>query len=172
MVTACLAAMGNLEPRANAVRSGDLKVREARAEDYDDLVAVVDEWWGRPVSAALPRLFLDHFWPTSFIAEDGHGLAGFLVGFVSPARPDEAYVHFVAVRPDQRGRGLARLLYARFEQAARARGCRVVRAITAPANGASVAFHQHLGFAVSGPVEDYNGRGRPMMVFSREVSER
>ncbi len=30
-------------------------VRVAHPEDYERIVAVIDEWWGRPVSASLPR---------------------------------------------------------------------------------------------------------------------
>jgi hypothetical protein len=70
-------------------------VRVACPEDYDRIVAVVDDWWGRPVRASLPRLFLDHFWSTSRVAEDGQELAGFLVAFVSPSLPHVAYLHFV-----------------------------------------------------------------------------
>ena len=62
-------------------------VRVARAEDYNRIVAVVDEWWGRPVGSCLPRLFLDHFWSTSRIVEDDLGLAAFLIAFVSPSQP-------------------------------------------------------------------------------------
>ena len=85
----------------------------AVAEDYDNVIAVVDDWWGRPVSSSLPRLVFEHLWPTSTIAEDKDGLAGFLVGFISPAQPEVGYVHFVGVRPDRRRSGLARLLYGR-----------------------------------------------------------
>ncbi len=61
-------------------------VRVARPEDYDGIVAVVDEWWGRSVSPSLPRLFLDHFWSTSHIVEDEHGLAAFLIALLSPSQ--------------------------------------------------------------------------------------
>jgi hypothetical protein len=60
-------------------------VRVAHPEDYDRIVAVIDDWWGRPVSASLPRLFLEHFWSSSRVAEDEQGLAGFLVVFISVA---------------------------------------------------------------------------------------
>ena len=40
-------------------------VRVASPNDYDQIVAVIDDWWGRPVAAGLPRLSLDHFWNTS-----------------------------------------------------------------------------------------------------------
>jgi hypothetical protein len=59
-------------------------IRPAVPDDYDRIAAVIDDWWGRPLRQALPRLFLDHFHDTSFVAEDGAGLRGFLVGFLSP----------------------------------------------------------------------------------------
>ena len=77
---------------------GDIRLRRAVAADYDGIIAVVDDWWGRPVRHALPRLFLDHFHDTSFIAEDsGGGFVGFLIGFLSPAKRDTAYIQFVGV---------------------------------------------------------------------------
>ncbi len=91
-----------------------VRVRTAHPEDYEAIVAVVDDWWGRPVVSSLPRLFLDHFWSTSRVAEDQRGLAGFLIAFVSPSEPALAYVHFVGVRQDQRRSGLARQLYEDF----------------------------------------------------------
>jgi ribosomal protein S18 acetylase RimI-like enzyme len=147
--------------------NGSVKVRVARAEDYDRIIAVVDEWWGRPVGSSLPRLFLDHFWSTSRIVEDEHGLAAFLIAFFSPSQPRLAYVHFVGVRPDHRRSGLARRLYEGFARYAQEQGCTELRAITAPGNTASIHFHRDLGFSVSRPVADYNGPGRPMVTFHR-----
>ena len=115
-------------------------VRMARPEDYDRIVAVVDDWWGRPVRPSLPRLFLDHFWSTSRVAEDDQGLAGFLVAFVSPAQPQVGYVHFAGIRPDHRKSGLGRQLYEEFANLARSQGCTELRAITAPENLESIRF--------------------------------
>lgn len=95
----------------------------------------------------LPRLFFEHFADTSFAAERDRVLVGFLAGFVSQSRPGEAYIHFVGVHPDERGHGLGRQLYETFFDAVAARGCSVVRAVTAPVNARSVAFHRRMGFA-------------------------
>lgn len=145
------------------------QIRGARPDDYDALVAVVDEWWGRTVVQNLPRMFLDHFHRTSLIASDEDGISGFLVGFGSPSDPDTAYIHFVAVRPDARKVGLGRALYDRFFALARADGRKVVTAITSPANFTSIDFHRSLGFTVIGPVPDYNGPGRSLVTFRREL---
>lgn len=137
----------------------------------------MDDWWGRPVRAVLPRLFLDHFAPTSLIAEEpgpggaaaAPGLAGFLVGFMSPSRPREAYIHFAGVSPDHRRAGLARRLYTRFFDLARDDGRDLVRAITPPHNEVSIAFHSALGFTVTGPVPDYHGPGADRVLFERRL---
>ena len=81
-------------------------MRAADPADYDRIAPVVDEWWGgRAMIDMLPRLFFVHFADTAFVAEDGSELAGFLAGFLSQARPDEAYIHFAGVSPGHRGRG-------------------------------------------------------------------
>jgi ribosomal protein S18 acetylase RimI-like enzyme len=145
-------------------------LRGARPADYDSIAAVVDEWWGRPVLPALPRLFLDHFHRTSLVASrNGGRLVGFLVGFPSPAQPDRAYIHFVGVHPEARGRGLARTMYERFFRIAGEHGCRTVTAITSPGNRESIDFHGRMGFAVHGPVPGYNGPGRDSVVFARPL---
>lgn len=144
-------------------------VRRARPSDYDRIAVVIDAWWGRPILSSLPRLFLDHFHRSSFVAENDDGLTGFLVGIVSPSEVDQAYIHFVGVHPHARSIGLARNLYEEFFQVARAQQRHVIRAITAPVNAVSIAFHERLGFTVTGPVRDYNGPGHDMMVFERQV---
>ncbi|WP_290862239.1 GNAT family N-acetyltransferase [Hamadaea sp.] len=147
-----------------------MEIRPARPEDYDSVVAVVDDWWGRPIAGVLPRLFFDHFHRTSLIATMDGTLAGFLVGILSPSEPAEAYIHFVGVAPAARGTGLGRVLYERFFDLARADGRTRIGAITSPVNAGSIAFHQRMGFAVRGPVEAYDGPGKDMMVFSRPLS--
>jgi len=139
--------------------------RMARPQDYDAIAAVVEDWWGRPILGAIPRLFLDHFHRTSLIVDGPGGLLAFLVGILSPSQPEQAYIHFVGVAPQARGLGLGRRLYTEFLALARADGRSVVRAITAPVNTPSIAFHRAMGFSVTGPVPDYEGPGRDYMVF-------
>ncbi|MFI1381540.1 GNAT family N-acetyltransferase [Embleya sp. NPDC020886] len=145
-------------------------IRTARADDYDAIVAVLDAWWGRPIMDKLPRLFLDHFHPTSLVAEDDAGLGGFLIGLLSPAHREQAYIHFAGVRPDLRRSGLARELYERFFTLARADGRTLVRAITGPVNTGSIRFHTAMGFTVHGPIADLDGPGADRMRFERSLS--
>ena len=129
-----------------------VSIRAAELADHARIVAVVDDWWGgRRMAALLPSLFLEHFAGTSLVADDDAGeLAGFLVGFDSPDHPGEAYVHFLGVRPDQRGSGLGRALHDRFALEAADRGVVTVRCVTSTVNTASVVFHTSIGFVVEG----------------------
>ncbi len=155
-----------------------MNVRQLREADHGPVVAVVDGWWGgRRVADKLPRLFFRYFAGTSFAVEEDGEIVAFLVGFVgSPA--DEAYVHFVGVRPDRRSRGLGRRLYGMFFDEARRRGCRSVRAITSPVNTGSVGFHTSMGFEVLegdrtrdgvSIHSNYDGGGKDRVVFVREL---
>jgi len=125
-------------------------VRQARADDWERVVAVMPAWWGgRDLTHLLPRIFFEHFRATSWVADEPDGaLAGFLVGFLCPDHADEAYCHFVGVAPAWRRNGLARLLYARLIDATRADGRSAVRAVTAVVNRDSIAFHRRLGFTL------------------------
>lgn len=143
--------------------------RPARPEDYDTIAAVVDEWWGRPILGSLPRLFLDHFHRSSLVIDGSGGMTAFLIGLLSPSWPERAYIHFVGVAPEERNRGLARGLYEEFFVLARADGRRLVTAVTAEINSGSISFHRSMGFTVTGPVADYNGPGRDLVVFERPL---
>lgn len=154
-------------------------IRIARADDHPAIVAVIQDWWnGRDLAVMIPRLFLTHFAGTSFTAWDDRGLAGFLIGFLSPDHPDEGYIHFAGVRPDQRGRGLGRDLFDRFAALCRERGRTVVRSCTSPVNRHSVAFHQRMGFEIlpgDGETDglpvtrDYNRPGDDKVLFRRRL---
>ena len=148
----------------------DVELRGAIPADHEWIVRVADHWWGRPIVAVIPRLFLDHFHPTSLIATIGGEPVGFLVAFQSPARPTEGYVHFVGVDPRHRHVGLGRTLYTTFFELAAARGCRIVRAVTSEENTTSIAFHRRLGFNVSDPIENYDRPGQAMVAFERSIS--
>lgn len=146
-----------------------MEFRAARPGDYDAIIGVVDDWWGRAIAGSLPRLFLDHFHHTSLMAHSADGtLAGFLIGVLSPAHPDQAYIHFVGVAPAARGSGLGRRLYEEFFAMARADGRTRVGAITSPVNAGSIAFHTSMGFSAI-TVTAYNGPGRDMVVFDRPL---
>lgn len=155
----------------------ELIYRTSTEQDYPDVVAALDSWWDYPEAdarpsqraALVPRLFFQHFTDTSLIVRDEDRLAAFLIGFLSQSRPDEAYIHFVGVEPRYRGRGIGADLYERFFAVIRKNRRRKVLAITSASNTGSQAFHRRMGFTVSDPITNYDGRGGVHVTFSREL---
>jgi GNAT superfamily N-acetyltransferase len=157
----------------------DILVRPARESDQPALVRLVDEWLGRPTHQQLPRLWLQHFAGTSFVAEDGSGRpVGLAVGFVSQDRPAEAYLHLLGVAPGQRRRGVGRALAGAFGEAVAARGARTVTTIAWPGEPGCLRFLGALGFTVdAGPGTrrlygtpartDWNREGDDQVVLTR-----
>ena len=126
-----------------------LVFRRPIPDDWERVMAVLPSWWdGRDLRAMLPKVFFEHFRGTSLLVEHEDRLVAFLIGFFCPDHADEAYVHFTGVAPEWRRVGLGADLYRRFFALARADGRSVVRAVTAPVNSGSIAFHTALGFAL------------------------
>jgi ribosomal protein S18 acetylase RimI-like enzyme len=159
-----------------------VRFRRPSESDHRQIVDLVDEWWGgQRVHHLLPRLWFRHFSGTSWIAESPDGrLAGFLVGLVSPDRPNEGYAHLVAVNPNLRRTGIGRALYDRFFEDLRGRGASRVSATVWPDNRAAVRFHEALGFSVdAGPgtrpvhgvpaYPDYDGDRDDRVVLDRDL---
>ncbi len=157
----------------------DITVRSAEAFDYHPIITVLNDWWGgRMMSDMLPKLFFIHFRDTSLVAERDGTIVGFLVGFKSQTHPEQAYIHFIGVHPDYRGRGLARQLYGQFMDIVRQRGCRTVHSVTSPINRTSIAFHQCMGFTIESGnkivdgisvAENYDGHGGDRVLFVKNL---
>ena len=154
-------------------------IRNVRSTDYPPIISVLDEWWGgRKMSDMLPRLFFEHFCETSFILEEDHQIAAFLIGFFSQSRPEEAYIHFVGVHPQYRKRGFGRELYKHLFTVMRQNQRSVVRCVTSPVNTGSIAFHTRMGFRIEpGDAQsdgiayhtDHDGPGEHRVCFVRQV---
>ena len=105
----------------------------------------MDDWFGHPVGPVMHRLFFEQLGPSGVWLEDAAGEpVGFLLGLVSEAEPDLAYVHMHVVAPAWRGAGAGERLYREFCDRAVQRGCRRVRALAAPDRAASRRFHERL----------------------------
>lgn len=146
-------------------------------EDFDQILTEFDEFWEHGRTAALHHpTSICEFGNSSFVIKDGEKVLAYLFGFLSQAEP-VGYVHLLSVRQGFRGQGLARRLYARFEEFARSRSCTRLKAITSPVNGQSIKFHTSIGMMPSGDpnsqglpvVKDYAGPGLDRVVFLKEL---
>jgi GNAT superfamily N-acetyltransferase len=147
------------------------------AQDFDQILEALPEFWDGRDTRHLHHSFLIHeFGDTAFVIRDGGQVVAYLFGFFSQTQP-VGYVHAIAVRASARRRGLAQRLYGHFVECARRRGCTHVKAITAPSNAGSIAFHKSLGMQLLGEpnedgipvVPDYSGRGAARVVFWKSI---
>lgn len=147
-----------------------MHTRPLTKADYDQIVQVIDRWWGGPTSALAHPMFFYELGRLGRVVESDGILVGFLLGFICP---DAAvgYVHLIGIHPDYRRRGVAKLLYRSFEEDCAREGCQRLKAITTLGNEGSVRFHQALGWSMN-EVEDYAGPGRLRIVFTRDLAGR
>jgi len=126
-----------------------MTVRLVKGSDYYVISPLINDWWnGRQMSDLLPKLFFDHFKNTSFIVEEEGKIIGFLIGFLSQSYSNEAYIHFVGIHPEYRGKGIGKQLYNQFFDVIKQNGRNIVRCVTSPVNKASIAYHTKMGFEI------------------------
>jgi GNAT superfamily N-acetyltransferase len=142
-----------------------MQTRPLTKQDYDRIVAVIDHWWEGPTSALAHPIFFYELGLLARVVEEDNQLVGFLFGFIAPDTR-VGYVHLVGIHPEYRRRGVARLLYAAFEDDCRSEGCSGLKAITTHGNEGSVRFHAALGWQVN-ETENYAGPGRSRIVFQK-----
>ena len=157
----------------------EMKVRHTDPSDHPKIINVMEDWWnGRDLTYMLPRLFLVHFCNTSFIIEKDKKLIAFLVGFFSPSRKSEGYIHFAGIHPEYGSKGIGAYLYNCFSQICLENKRNIIRACTSPVNKGSIVFHTKIGFeiekgnAVIDGVQvtlDYNKSNDPKVLFKKAL---
>ena len=128
-----------------------MKLRPARVDDHDDVVAFTrDTWPEQELEDYLPRTFRE--WAASddeatrtLVADDDSHAVGVIQGIHLTDR--EAWVQGLRVHPEYRDRGLARRLTNAVLEWARDRGAVVCRNLVFSWNVASLSLARGLGFA-------------------------
>ncbi|MSP23897.1 MAG: GNAT family N-acetyltransferase [Myxococcales bacterium] len=141
--------------------------RKLTKGDYDQIVRVIDKWWGGPTSALAHPLFFYELGELARVVLHDEAVVGFLLGFLAPAEAT-GYVHLVGIDPEFRRQSVGARLYGSFEEACRAAHCARLKAVTTLGNDGSVRFHEALGWRTE-VVEDYAGVGRARVVFTKPL---
>jgi GNAT superfamily N-acetyltransferase len=157
----------------------DVKIRNAKPSDHENVISVMLAWWGgRDLSSLALKVFFIHFSNTSYVAEIGDDLVGFLVGFLSQSEQNTGYIHLVGVHPNYREVGLGRLLYEKYYEACRSNNRSIVKSCTSPINKLSIKFHSAMGFLIEpgdGMIDgvpvtmDFLRKDDPKVLFRKEL---
>ena len=146
-----------------------MQTRKITKRDFDQIVEVIDRWWGGPISTFAHPIFFWELGDNALVVEDEGRLIGFLLGFIVFKAPKSGYVHLVGIHPEYRRQGVGRLLYETFTERCRGLGCLQMKAITTAANEGSLRFHEAMGWKAE-EIEDYAGPSRKRIVFTKELA--
>lgn len=160
-----------------------MNIERATHEDFLEILRDLPDFWATsgPGWRTLPYHypFLVHeFADTAFVVREDDKVIAYLFGFIATAEP-VGYIHLVGVRASHQGKGIGRALYEHFTEVARERGCTHLRAVTAPFNADSRAFHTALGFEATGKTRnaqglpvypDYHATGEGVIIFSKQIA--
>ena len=142
--------------------------RKITKADFDRIVEVIDHWWGGPLGTFAHPIFFYELGDMALVVENEGSMTGFLLGFVAHEPTRTGYVHLVGIHPEHRRRGVGRLLYSKFTEAAVSAGCTKLKAITTTGNEGSLRFHLAQGWQAQ-EVDDYAGPARKRIVFVKEL---
>ena len=145
-----------------------MQTRTMTKGDFDQIVEVIDRWWGGPISTFAHPIFFYELGDHSLVIEKDGELIGFVLGFVAHQPVKTGYVHLVGIHPDHRRQGVGRVLYETFTKACQASGCVRMKAITTLGNEGSRRFHEGVGW-VGEEIADYAGPGRKRVVFTKSL---
>ncbi len=145
-----------------------MQTRKITKADFDQIVEVIDRWWGGPMATFAHPIFFYELGDNALIVEQDGRLVGFLLGFIVFKAPKTGYVHLVGIHPDYRRQGVGRLLYETFTERCAGLGCLRMKAITTAGNEGSIRFHQALGWSTE-EVDDYAGPNRKRLVFTKAL---
>jgi len=145
-----------------------MQTRKITKADFDEIVGVIDRWWGGPMATLAHPIFFYELGDNALIVEDAGRMVGFLLGFIVFKTPKTGYVHLVGIHPDYRRKGVGRLLYQTFTERCRSLGCERMKAITTIGNEGSIKFHEAVGWT-SNEIEDYAGPDRKRLVFTKDL---
>jgi len=147
-----------------------MNTRKITKADFDQIVEVIDHWWGGPTSTAafVHPIFFYELGDNALVVEHDGFLVGFLLGFIHASTPKTGYVHLVGIHPEHRRKSVGRVLYETFTESCQRLGCTRMKAITTTSNDGSIRFHQALGWTAE-EIENYAGPGRRRIVFTKEL---
>ncbi len=145
-----------------------MQTRKITKDDFDQIVEVIDRWWGGPISTFAHPIFFYELGDNALIVEHEGRLIGFILGFIVFKTPKTGYVHLVGIHPDYRRQGVGRLLYLDFTERCRGLACLQMKAITTAGNEGSLRFHEAMGWDTE-EIQDYAGPSRKRIIFTKNL---
>jgi ribosomal-protein-alanine N-acetyltransferase len=145
-------------PFRNKRSDKPIRIRPAAREDLDALFALDQRCFRPGIAYSKPELhyFLFHLRSVSVVAEDGETIAGFaIVEFQLERGRRIGHIITIDVAPEQRRRGVGRLLMDALLGLCREAKADSLRLEVAVDNEAALAFYTGLGFTQTGRIPSF-----------------
>lgn len=158
---------GSDADRVKAVARESMTDSYGHALDEEQIETVVDQWYDEEKISAL----LDAE-ETLFIVAENDGVSGYVQGQVIAGDQVIGDIHWLHVRPDERGEGVGSQLLGEALDRMEKEGVAVVRGRVLSANQDGVAFYEDHGFEeASSDSVDIGGEEYDEVVMSRQIGE-
>jgi ribosomal protein S18 acetylase RimI-like enzyme len=150
--------------------AADIRVRKAARGDLDALTELEQRVFATDrLSRRSLRRFLASPSAEVIVAHAGERLAGTAIVLFRP-RALAARLYSLAVAPPMGGRGVAAMLLQAAEQAALARGCRMIRLEVHVGNHAALARYRKSGYREFGRLRKYYEDGGDALRFEKRLA--
>ena len=147
--------------------------RKAAAKDLDQISNVDKAAFG---TSSYPRFFIrqafDVFGSLLEVAElDSGNLAGYTLGAVNTDNSEEGWIISLAVRPENKNKGIGKSLTEIILKRLLKRGVKSISLTVRPDNNDAIVLYERLGFETQKYDEKYfgEGEGRLLMVYRKRA---
>lgn len=161
----------------------DYKIRNAEEGDFLQISQLAENC--SPMATernSIYHIFVKFFNKTSLVVEntENNAITGFLLGFISQDKTNEAYIHLLCIDKSLRGEGLALKILDKFIEVVTSRGCNKISLISKPNNKRAIKFYLKHGFKSYSSNETikedginvfkgYDGHGCDKVLFYKDI---
>jgi ribosomal protein S18 acetylase RimI-like enzyme len=161
----------------------NFKIRNVVEEDFVAISHIAEDC--SPMTTernSIYHIFTKFFKSTSLVLEDtdDKSIKGFLLGFISPDDPQNAYIHLLCLDKSLRGSGIGFSIVDHFISLVYAMGSKKISLICKPHNEIAIKFYKKMGFISESTdktvqldglnvYEDYDGPGEDKIVFYKLI---
>lgn len=146
----------------------ELPITACTEQDFLQIVSDLKAFeWNSPGLGLHNPMLLSEFPECALVVKDGATVVAYLFGLIGQ-RGRSGYIQLIATRAGYKKQGHATRLHNQFVKHAKSIGCTIIKAVTAPTNRNSMAFHTKMGMTPK-LMNDYGGPGEDRLLFTKPV---
>ena len=146
-----------------------VRIRRVREEDFPQIVDIEKSSFPNPYPVGYLRFLSKGRRSTFLVAENDYGVIGFVIADVRGR--GEGHIVSIAVREQERRKGIARLLMQEATSELRERGAKFVKLEVRSTNLPAIGLYRSLGFKEVGVIYGYYRDGEDAISMVVDMSD-